>query len=118
MNKLKATSLDKKKRINANKLASINIKRKNIPYINDTEIERISGFLYLGRWVTNNDDDSEYIDINLKKTRKKLFRIEKRLKRKEANAKVMGTFYKTIIQTLLLYGSETWVINNTYLQEL
>ena len=56
--------------------------------------------------------------MNLKKTRKRWFRIEKLLKRKEANAKIMGTFYKTIIQTLLLYGSETWVINNTNLQKL
>ena len=53
-----------------------------------------------------------------KKTRKRWFRIEKLLKRKEANAKIMGTFYKIIIQTLLLYGSETWVINNTNLQKL
>ena len=62
--------LGQQKRINNNKLASINIKREKILFINDTEIERVNGFLYLGRWVTNNDDDTECIEMNLKKTRK------------------------------------------------
>ena len=86
--------LGQQKRINNNKLASINIKREKILFINDTEIERVNGFLYLGRWVTNNDDDTECIEMNLKKTRKRWFRIEKLLKRNEAKAKQWGLFIK------------------------
>ena len=93
-------------------------KRSKSLSIYNTKIERVKGFLYLGRWIQNNDDETDCIDLQLKTTRKRWFRIAKLLKRTGANAKIMGTFYKTIISTILLYGSESWVINKTNLLKL
>ena len=33
-------------------------------------------------------------------------------KKTDANPKIMSVFYKVIIQSVLLYGSESWVISN------
>ena len=67
-------------------------------------------FLYLGRWVSSNDDDTIAIHANLLKTKQRWGRLSKFLKRKGADAKTMGRFYETILQSILLYASETWVM--------
>jgi hypothetical protein len=46
-------------------------------------------------------------------------RIGKVIRRKtDANPNVVATFYKAIIQSILLYGSKSWTINTTILNEL
>jgi hypothetical protein len=44
--------------------------------------------------------------------------LEEFCPKKGANPKIMGTFYKTIIQSVLLYGSESWVISNHMMRAL
>ena len=40
------------------------------------------------------------------------------LTRERASRRVMGHFYKAIVQSILLYGAETWVINPKNMQKL
>ena len=38
--------------------------------------------------------------------------------REGANAKTMATFYRTIVQAVLLYGAESWCVSKTNLRKL
>ena len=87
-------------------------------YIQGEEIERVREFKYLGRILTNNDDDTKCIDNALAKARRQWNCIGKMLKREGANAEIMGRFYITIVMSVLLYGSESWTITGKNLIKL
>ena len=86
--------------------------------INGKPIETVKEFLYLGRWIFDSDDDTETINRQIKKTTYRWIRLSKILKRRDANPKIMGSFYQAIIQAVLLYGSESWVISENNLRKL
>jgi hypothetical protein len=83
-----------------------------------TTFEKVKQFKYLGRIVTAKDDDSEALQANLVKARKQWGRIAKFLTREGARPKTMATFYKVIVQTVLLYGAESWVVSEAMLRDL
>ena len=68
------------------------------------EIERETTFKYLGRVISDDNNDTVVIETNFKKAFKKL------LMRESACLEVMGNFYKGIVQSVHLYGSESWVL--------
>lgn len=80
-------------------------------------MEQVKEFRYLGRVVSENDNDDKAIIQNLQKT-KSTWGVLHRLLRKESkrNIKVIVGIYQCIIQTRLLYGSETWVISRQLLK--
>jgi len=84
---------------------------KAIFHIGDSTIENVSEFLYLGRILQYQDLDDQAVLRNLKKTRLCWSRIQKVLSADGCSPKVMGYFYKTLAMTVLLYGSESWVIS-------
>jgi hypothetical protein len=68
---------------------------------------------------TDNDDDLPAVERQINKARATWGRIGKVIKKKtDANPKVLATFYKAIIQSILLYGSETWTISKTIMNKL
>ena len=73
-------------------------------------IENVTEFRYLGRVVNNRDDDRPTVIENLRKARIKWGRISRILSKDGANHKAMASFYKAIVQSVLLYGSESWVL--------
>ena len=79
--------------------------------INGAQIERLKEFRYLGRILTENDDDSRCIQDQLKKARSRWWRMANLLKREGANPFQMGRFYVAVVQAILLYGSESWTIS-------
>ena len=91
---------------------------QKIFYVNGTPIKRVKEFKYLGRILSDTDTDTAAMDYNLQRAREKWGRIGRILSKKSFDAKSMGTFYKTIIQSVLLYGSETWVISNYMMKTL
>lgn len=86
--------------------------------VNGIPIKHPKEFKYLGRIMEENDDDQAAINRNLQKARQKWGMIGRIFAKKGANSKVMGSFYKTIIQSVLLYGSESWVISNHMMKSL
>ena len=78
--------------------------------INGEKIERVKEFRYLGRILTEDDDDSRCIEDQLKRARSRWWRMAKLLKREEVNSLYMGRFYMAVVQAVLLYGSESWTI--------
>ena len=80
-------------------------------YIDGEEIERVRYFKYLGRILSDDDDDTRCIENNLNKAREQWNKIAKILKREGANAKCMAKFYITVVQAVLLYGADSWTIS-------
>ena len=73
---------------------------------------------YLGRIVSEDDDDTPAIEANIKKAKAKWAMYKKLLTREHASRRVMGHFYKAIVQSILSYGAETWVITPKHMQKL
>ena len=87
-------------------------------YINGKQIERVHEFKYLGRILTENDDDTRCIESQIAKARARWWRIAKILKHEGASAKIMAKFYMATIQAILLYGAESWVLTQANLRKL
>ena len=73
-------------------------------------INRVKQFRYLGRVLDENDDDSHAAGRQLARARDKWRRFGHVLKSERVSPRVMGYFYKAVVQAVLLYGSETWTL--------
>jgi hypothetical protein len=87
--------------------------------VNRTAIKTVRQFKYLGRILDNNDSNLPAVKQNLLKARKRWGMIGLILKkRKSTKPKTMATFYKVIVQSLLLFGLESWVLSKDMNQKL
>jgi hypothetical protein len=93
---------------NCTKEASAHTAQQNVFTIEGEEVEKVSQFQYLGRPVLQNDSDSGAIQYNIAKAQGKWQMFSWILAREGAIPKVMGMFYKVVVQSVLLYGSKTW----------
>ena len=75
-------------------------------------------FRYLGRIYTNNDDDTRYILDNLDRAQKRWNSIAKILKRESADAVCMAKIYPAVVQAVLLYGADSWVVSDRNMKRL
>ena len=86
-------------------------------YVRGRELERVTEFKYLGRMMQDNDDDDAAYRRQLQRARQKWARFGQVLRKQEATPKVMGYFYKAVIQAVLLYGAETWARDQLRLRQ-
>ena len=86
---------------------------KNVCFeINGENVKTVNSFKYLGRILNDNDNDLSAVEAQLTKARMTWGRIGKVIKKRSgSNIKIMSIFYKVIVQSVLLYGSESWVLN-------
>jgi len=80
-------------------------------HIGSAIIQNVSEFKYLGRILHHADLDDAAVFHNLQKARKTWFRVYRVLRADGCSPHVMAYFYKTIIQSTLLFGSESWVLS-------
>ena len=73
-------------------------------------LEKVTLFKYLGRVLTEEDDDWPEVVVNLKNVRKSWARLTRILIREGARPRVSGMFFKMLLQAMLLFGSETWLL--------
>jgi hypothetical protein len=85
---------------------------------NGEPIETVKDFKYLGRILSDNDSDEACVERNLKRAKGKWGMVCRILSSEDASPKVTGTFYKTIVQSVLLYGSESWVLTKPMIRKL
>ena len=78
--------------------------------IDGDKIERVAQFRYLGRILDENDDDTHASSRQLARARTKWNRIG-RVLRDETQSD------GAIVQAILLYGSETWVVLDAHLRQ-
>jgi hypothetical protein len=87
-------------------------KSKGVPLTKTTE------FNYLGRTLTATNDDTLAIHLAIAKAKKKWAELRRILGQKPVKPKTFGRFYKAIVLNVLLYGSESWQINQRSLDAL
>ena len=75
-------------------------------------------FKYLGRLIAFDDDDTQAVRGNLAKARRVWAQISRVSREENASARVCGMFYKATVQSVLLFGSERWVLSPATLQRL
>lgn len=68
-------------------------------------------FKYLGRFIRDDDNDEEAIRNNVTKARRLWTRLKVALSRENATYRTMGYFYKAVIMSVMLFGSESWTLN-------
>ena len=73
-------------------------------------LEMLATFKYLGRVMTAGDDDWPAVAGNLIKARKSWGRLLRILRREGAEKKVSRNFFKAVVQTVILFREETWVL--------
>ena len=55
-------------------------------------------------------DNCPTVMVKLKKEKKSRVRLKRILSREWANLRVSGMLFKVVVQAVLLFGSETWVM--------
>jgi hypothetical protein len=79
-------------------------------YVGDEALERVTKFRYLGRILSQDDHDLSACVRNIQRAKAKWAAVSKVLKREGASKKSFARFYLVIVSTVLLYGSDTWVV--------
>jgi hypothetical protein len=72
------------------------------------ELERVEVFKYLGRLLAYDNNDARAVRGNLKKGRGIWARLSRTIRAENASPRACGIFYKATVQSILLFGSETW----------
>jgi len=83
-----------------------------------TVIDNVPAFRYLGRWMVEDDSDTMAVTQNILKARMRWGQLCRLLTRHGASRRIMGLFYKATIQSVLLYGAETWTLTQPLLRML
>ena len=75
-------------------------------------------FKYRGRLLAQDDDDIQAIRLQLRKARGTWARVGQVLQAENVSPRIAAKLYKTVVQAVLLYGSETWVLSMAALASL
>ena len=86
--------------------------------VGKTPIESVDQFKYLGRILTADDHDDLAVRACIAKARKQWMQIFRILSYDNATPRTMGRFYLAVVQSVLLYGSESWVLDSCLKQRL
>ena len=74
-------------------------------------ITSVTPFKYLVRIITALDDNWPTVASNIKKAQKNWDQLNFILVWEGANTRESGTFFKAAVQEIIIFGSETWVMN-------
>ena len=77
----------------------------------DRPLTSVSSFKYLGRVLSASDDDWPAVIRNLWRARQKWERLSRVLGREGSYARKLGMFNIVVVQAVLLYSSEAWVMS-------
>lgn len=86
--------------------------------LNGIPLERVRSFKYLGRILTDTNSDWPSLYHNLLKARRRWALVSRILEKEGASVRARGMFYKSIVQSILLFGSETWTVTGAMLKVL
>ena len=75
------------------------------------QIQSVPRFKYLGRILTEGDDNWPVVAGNFSKARKSWGRLQRILSREGPTKRVSGNFFKAVVQQVMLFGAETCVVS-------
>ena len=73
-------------------------------------LDMVTSFKYLGQVISAADDNWLAVVINLAKAQALWRRLTRIISREEAALRVSKFFFKLVVQSVLLFGTETWVV--------
>ena len=73
-------------------------------------LETVTYFTYLGRLLTVMENDWPEFIVNLKEARRSWYHLSGILGREGDNLKISVRFYQAIVQDILIFGLEMWVV--------
>ena len=74
-------------------------------------LTEVLSFKYLGRVLSASDDDWLEVIRNLRRARQKWAQLSRVLVQEGVDAQISGMFYIAVVQALIIYRSETWVMS-------
>jgi hypothetical protein len=74
-------------------------------------LKRVKVFKYLGQMMAQDDSNNQALCAQLWKARTTLAWVSQVLRNKNTSLFVAAQFYQAVVQAILLYGSEMWVIS-------
>ena len=74
------------------------------------QMRAVTEFRYLGRVLTDTDDDWPAVAGNIRKVRVSWGRLARVLGREGADPKVSRSLYTSVTQQVLLFRAESWVL--------
>ena len=92
--------------------------REVVLSLQGTPLEGVSTFRYLGRILSSTDDDWPAVHRNISRARQRWARVNRVLARTGGDPGISGKFYKAVVQSVLLYGCETWDLTRAQLGAL
>jgi hypothetical protein len=81
-------------------------------------LKQVEVYKYLGRMMAQDDDDAQAIRAQLRKARATWAWVGKVLRGENTPPTIAAKFYLAVVQAILLYGSETWVISPQAMAQL
>ena len=81
-------------------------------------IEEVKMFKYLGQLLDRLDDNWPAVIQNIRKARQLWDRLRKILQREGAEPDILAKFYCAVIQAVLFYWAETWLLSAPMVQVL
>ena len=71
---------------------------------------QVNYFKYLGQVLAEEDDAWPAVVRNLRRARQNWVRMTRILIREVSDAQAPGQIYLAVVQSIIMYGSETWVL--------
>ena len=87
-------------------------------YVEGEVLEKVESFRYLGRILAQDDEDVRAVRSHIKKARGTWARVGQVLQADNTPPKVSAMFYKAVVQSVLLYCSESWNLTTTAIARL
>ena len=75
-----------------------------------TSLTAVTYFKYLGQALSSCNNDWPIVEQNLHRAQRKWGRLVKIFGREGMDMRMEGIFYVAVMQEVLLFGSETWVL--------
>jgi hypothetical protein len=82
------------------------------------ELERVEVFKYLGRLLAYGNNDTRAVRGNLKKVQGIWARLSCTIRSENPSPCECNVFYKATVQSILLFGGETWTLSPVSLKSL
>ena len=97
---------------------SLALALRRIFTIHGDVLEGVEVFKYLGHLLAQDDNDTQAIQQQLQKARGVWARVGQVLRGENVGPRIAAKFYKAVVQTVLLYSSETWNLTKSALARL
>ncbi len=81
-------------------------------------LEKLEVYRYLNRLLSQDDNDVQAVQSQLCKARGTWVRVGQVLCQENAPLRTRAKFYKAVVQSVLMYGSETWVLSKAVMARL